>query len=73
MQKMLLKGQNALYKLKKRAQKIIKNDDGDQITGWLIVILLVVVVGAFFLNTYQGTITEIWEAIVDKIYNTFGI
>ncbi len=38
-----------------------------------IVILLVVVVGAFFLTTYQGTIVEIWNAIVDKIYATFGI
>ena len=56
-----------------RAKQIMKNNDGDQITGWLIVILLVVVVGAFFLNTYQGTITEIWDAIVDKIYDTFGI
>mgnify|MGYP000415063823 CR=1 FL=1 len=38
-----------------------------------IVVLLVVVVGAFFLTTYQGTIEEIWEAIVDKIYDTFNI
>ena len=38
-----------------------------------IVVLLVVVVGAFFLTTYQGTIEEIWNAIVDKIYDTFNI
>ncbi len=56
-----------------RTKQIMRNNDGDQITGWLIVILLVVVVGAFFLTTYQDTITEIWEAIVDKIYDTFGI
>ena len=52
---------------------MFKNNDGDQITGWLIVILLVVVVGAFFLRTYQSTIIELWDAIVDKIYDTFGI
>jgi len=56
-----------------RVRNILTNTDGDQITGWLIVVLLVVVVGAFFLNTYKGTITEVWEAIVDKIYDTFGI
>ncbi len=56
-----------------RMKSVLRNQDGDQITGWLIVVLLVVVVGAFFLNTYQDTITEIWEAIVDKIYDTFGI
>ena len=56
-----------------RAKTVIANNDGDQITGWLIVILLVVVVGAFFLNTYQNTIIDLWDAIVDKIYDTFGI
>ena len=39
----------------------------------LIVILLVVVVGAFFLKTYQGSIIEIWNGIVDKAKQTFGI
>lgn len=73
MQKLAVKGRMALHNISTRFKQIMKNDDGDQITGWLIVILLVVVVGAFFLNTYQGTISEIWEAIVDKIYDTFGI
>ena len=39
----------------------------------LIVILLVVVVGAFFLNNYQTAIVGIWEGIVDKIEDTFGL
>ena len=39
----------------------------------LIVILLVVVVGAFLLKTYQGSIIEIWNGIVDKAKQTFGI
>ena len=56
-----------------RMKCVLVNTDGDQITGWLIVILLVVVVGAFFLNTYQSTIIDLWDAIVDKIYDTFGI
>ena len=60
-------------KLVHNFKRVIKNNDGDQITGWLIVVLMVVVVGAFFLSTYQDTITEIWGAIVDKIYDTFGL
>ena len=56
-----------------KMKEFLSNTDGDQITGWLIVILLVVVVGAFFLNTYKSTIVEVWEAIIDKIYDTFGI
>ena len=63
----------ALIKAKQRTRELLNNTDGDQITGWLIVVLLVVVVGAFFLNTYQTTIEGIWEAIVQKIYTTFGI
>ena len=55
------------------AKRVIMNTEGDQITGWLIVVLMVVVVGAFFMNTYQTTITDIWTRIVDKIYTTFGI
>ena len=34
-----------------KTKNFLSNTEGDQITGWLIVILLVVVVGAFFLNT----------------------
>lgn len=56
-----------------KTKNFLSNTDGDQITGWLIVILLVVVVGAFFLDTYKDTIVEVWEAIIDKIYDTFGI
>lgn len=73
MQKLVTKGRMALHNIFTKAKQILHNDDGDQITGWLIVILLVVVVGAFFLTTYQGTITEIWNGIVEKIYDTFGI
>jgi Flp pilus assembly pilin Flp len=36
-------------------------------TGWLIVVLIVVVVGAVFMTLYQGSITTIWNSIVDKI------
>ena len=73
MQKNLQRIKKAPVCLRRRLVEVFKNEDGDQITGWLIVILLVVVVGAFFLTTYQGTITEIWTAIVQKIYQTFGI
>ena len=60
-------------KLLDNAKRVLSNNEGDQITGWLIVVLLVVVVGAFFLSTYQTTITDVWAKIVKKIYDTFGI
>jgi len=45
----------------------LANKSGDQMTGWLIVVLVVVVVGAVFMTLYQGSITTIWNSIVDKI------
>jgi Flp pilus assembly pilin Flp len=36
-------------------------------TGWLIVVLIVVVVGAVFMTLYQSSITTIWNNIVTKI------
>ena len=50
-----------------RARNELSNPSGDQMTGWLIVVLVVVVVGAVFMTLYQGSITEIWDSIVDKI------
>ena len=73
MQKFIKKCKEASVKKYLKIKKFLLNTEGDQITGWLIVILLVVVVGAFFLNTYKETIVEVWEAIIDKIYDTFGI
>lgn len=73
MQKLTKKCRESIFKSYMKAKKFLANNDGDQITGWLIVILLVVVVGAFFLNTYRATIVEVWEAIIDMIYDTFGI
>lgn len=73
MQNVVKKCRKALQKTYLKTKNFLSNTDGDQITGWLIVILLVVVVGAFFLSTYKTTIIEVWEAIIDKIYDTFGI
>ena len=73
MQKLIRKCKDTSVKAYLKTKNFLSNTDGDQITGWLIVILLVVVVGAFFLNTYKSTIVEVWEAIIDKIYDTFGI
>ena len=50
-----------------RAKSALANPGGDQMTGWLIVVLVVVVVGAVFMTLYQGSITTIWNSIVDKI------
>lgn len=50
-----------------RAGGLLKSKSGDQMTGWLIVVLVVVVVGAVFMTLYQGSITTIWNSIVTKI------
>ena len=42
-------------------------------TGWLIVVLLVVVTGAVFLALYQSSIQDIWQGIVNKMKSVFGI
>jgi len=71
--KLMLKAKMIMDNFKSNAKRVLVNEDGDQITGWLIVILLVVVVGAVFLNTYQATILELWNGIINKAKNTFGI
>lgn len=50
-----------------KARGLLKSKSGDQMTGWLIVVLVVVVVGAVFMTLYQGSITSIWNSIVTKI------
>ena len=50
-----------------KAGNVLAKRDGDQMTGWLIVVLVVVVVGAIFMTLYQGSITDIWNSIVTKI------
>jgi hypothetical protein len=50
-----------------KAKNVLANQNGDQMTGWLIVVLIVVVVGAVFMTLYQGSITTIWNSIVSKI------
>lgn len=73
MKKFIKKCKDASCNMYLKTKNFLSNTDGDQITGWLIVILLVVVVGAFFLETYKTTIVDVWEAIIEKIYDTFGI
>ena len=50
-----------------RAKTALMNPSGDQMTGWLIVVLIVVVVGAVFMTLYQNSISTIWNSIVSKI------
>ena len=50
-----------------KARNALSNQSGDQMTGWLIVVLIVVVVGAVFMTLYQSSITQIWNSIVTKI------
>ena len=73
MNKLLVKTKLAKDKFMRNAKRVIKNTEGDQITGWLIVILIVVVVGAFFMKNYQGAIVEVWNGVIAKIKSAFGI
>lgn len=50
-----------------KSHSVLTNRFGDQMTGWLIVVLVVVVVGAVFMTLYQSSITSIWNSIVSKI------
>jgi hypothetical protein len=61
----ILKNKMRIVTLK--GKNILANPSGDQMTGWLIVVLIVVVVGAVFMTLYQGSITQIWNSIVSKI------
>lgn len=58
---------NKLQRFGRKPKNALVNRAGDQMTGWLIVVLVVVVVGAVFLTLYQGSISTIWNSIVDKI------
>ena len=58
---------NKMVKAAVKARNLLASRSGDQMTGWLIVVLVVVVVGAVFLSLYKGSITDIWNSIVAKI------
>jgi hypothetical protein len=58
---------NRIANALKRTGNMLTGKSGDQMTGWLIVVLVVVVVGAVFLTLYQGSISDIWNNIVTKI------
>ena len=73
MNKLLIKIKMVKENLVRNVKRVLKNTDGDQITGWLIVILIVVVVGAFFMKNYQDAIVEVWDGVIDKIKSSFGI
>ena len=73
MNKLLVKTKLAKDKFMRNAKRVIKNTEGDQITGWLIVILIVVVVGAFFMKNHQDAIVEVWDGVIAKIKSAFGI
>ncbi len=58
---------NKIERAARKAGRVLSSKSGDQMTGWLIVVLVVVVVGAVFLTLYQGSIQTIWNNIVSKI------
>ena len=64
---MLLTVKNKIRNAAIKCRNVLANKSGDQMTGWLIVVLIVVVVGAVFMTLYQGSITQIWNSIVSKI------
>ena len=50
MNKLLVKTKIAKDKFMRNAKRVLKNTEGDQITGWLIVILIVVVIGVRYIK-----------------------
>lgn len=58
---------NKIKKVVIKTKNALMNPSGDQMTGWLIVVLIVVVVGAVFMTLYQDSISDIWNSIVSKI------
>lgn len=64
---MLKAVKNKMQRMALKARSVLTNQSGDQMTGWLIVVLIVVVVGAVFMTLYQDSITQIWNSIVAKI------
>ena len=64
---MMTTAKNKMRMVAVKARNVLSNPSGDQMTGWLIVVLIVVVVGAVFMTQYQGSITTIWNSIVAKI------
>jgi len=58
---------NKMQRAALKTRNVLTNRSGDQMTGWLIVVLVVVVVGAVFMTLYQSSITQIWNSIVTKI------
>lgn len=71
MNKLLIKTKIAKDSFMSESKRVLKNTKGDQITGWLIVILIVV--GAFFMKNYQDAIVEVWDGVIAKIKSAFGI
>ena len=69
MNKLLIKTKIAKDSFMSESKRVLKNTKGDQITGWLIV----VVVGAFFMKNYQDAIVEVWDGVIAKIKSAFGI
>lgn len=47
--------------------KAIRDERGDQMTSFLIVLLIVVAAGATFMAIYTGGIQAIWTALQTKI------
>ncbi|WP_369282993.1 hypothetical protein [Oscillibacter sp. GMB15532] len=64
---MLKSMKNKIQLAAMKAHQALTNPSGDQMTGWLIVVLIVVVVGAIFMVLYQDSISLIWNKIVSKI------
>lgn len=64
---MLKVAKSKMQSMALNARRVLTNQSGDQMTGWLIVVLIVVVVGAVFMTLYQDSISQIWNSIVAKI------
>ena len=73
MNKLLIKTKIAKDSFMSESKRVLKNTKGDQITGWIIVIIIDFVVVAFFMKNNQDSIVEVWYVVIDKIKSAFCI
>lgn len=73
MKKMMVKLQEKVTQCYFMVRILLSDRKGDQITSWLIVLLVVVVAGAAFLTIYQSGIQDIWSGIIKKMKAAFSL
>lgn len=74
MKKLIKKVQKtAIQKAKKALIAFHTNTSGEQLTGLLITVLIIVVVGAAFLAYFQDGLEDLWSSMIVKAKGIFGL